>query len=260
MRWIKTDAGELREQAIGELREQAIGELREQAIGMSEGSKWGGFSSGVPAWDRLCPGGRFARGAVHELLGEEEAWGVAALLARAVAGGGGGVVVWSDPGGDVVGGWGGGGGVGVGGGAELVLLRAKGAMELWAVAECLRCPAVGAVVARVGGLSRVWARRLQLSAERGGGVAILLRSARTAGVYAAATRWVVSPAPGERTRQRWTLRPLHGQGRLHDVDVLLEVSREPVVPGVCGAKPVGALYPPAAVAPGAAAAKRAAGG
>jgi hypothetical protein len=88
---------------------------------------------------------------------------------------------------------------------------------------------VAAVVANVDyRLSRVEARRLQLSAERGGGVGLLLRPAGRAvsSEHAAVTRWLVRPAPGERTVQRWSVQLIHGHGGRVGQAVILEYSRE----------------------------------
>ena len=95
---------------------------------------------------------------------------------------------------------------------HLYLLRPeKPADRIWAITECLRCPGVAATIANVERLSRIEARRLQLAAERGGGMGLLLRPMirtrrgfEAPPIYAAATRWLVAPAPGERTVQRWT--------------------------------------------------------
>jgi hypothetical protein len=115
--------------------------------------------------------------------------------------------------------------------SKVYLLRtSRDEDESWAVAECLRCRGVGAVIAAPPAsrkMSRIEARRLQLAAERGGSVGILLRqTGRGADVYAAATRWKVAPAPGERTVQRWTIQLLHGHGGRVGETVILEWCRE----------------------------------
>jgi hypothetical protein len=112
-----------------------------------------------------------------------------------------------------------------------LLRTARDEEESWAIAECLRCRGVGAVIAAPSPaarrMSRIEARRLQLAAERGGSVGILLRqTGRGADVYAAATRWKVAPAPGERTVQRWTIQLLHGHGGRVGETVILEWRRE----------------------------------
>ena len=110
----------------------------------------------------------------------------------------------------------------------LDVLRPGRADLAWATAECLRCRQVRAVVALwMHRPTRVEVRRLQLAAEHGGGVGLLLRPnlpGAGANVYAAATRWLVSPAPGERTVQRWRIRQVHGHGRQTD-SFLLEKDR-----------------------------------
>ena len=100
--------------------------------------------------------------------------------------------------------------------------------ELWAVAECLRCRGVAATVAQLPAkLHRNDARRLQLAAERGGGVGIIMRPfSRGAEVYAAATRWLIEPARGERTIQRWKITLLHGHGGQIGKSIILERCRE----------------------------------
>jgi protein ImuA len=115
---------------------------------------------------------------------------------------------------------------------QLHHLRPKTAEdEIWALAECLACRGVAATIAQPPPLSRVQVRRLQLAAERGGGVGLLLRPHdATATHHAAATRWLVEPARGERTVQRWRIQLIHGHGgRLHDC-VYLEYSRDPHTP------------------------------
>jgi protein ImuA len=102
--------------------------------------------------------------------------------------------------------------------------------ESWAITECLRCRGVGAVIAAPQRMSRIEARRFQLAAERGGGIGIFLRqTGRPRGgdsIYAAATRWLITPHPGERTIQRWTIQLLHGHGGRAGQSVILEQSRE----------------------------------
>src|SRR5688572_6703205 len=115
--------------------------------------------------------------------------------------------------------------------AQTYLLRTNSDEdESWAVAECLRCRGVGAVIAAPSparAMTRTEARRLQLAAERGGSVGILLRqTGRGDHVYAAATRWKISPLVGERTVQRWTIQLLHGHGGRVGNTVILEWCRE----------------------------------
>ena len=190
------------------------------------------FTTGLAPLDGLPPGGAFARGAVHEAL-SDPALGppprsFALLLARSALASDpddeGGIVVWSDPAGDLYPPAVAAGGVPM---DRLLLLRPPTARdEVWAVAECLRCPAVVAVVAAVPQLTRVEARRLQLAAERGGGVGLLMRPWGRSDVYAAATRWLVAPAPGDADVQRWQVQLVHGHGGRVGQRVMLEVCRE----------------------------------
>jgi protein ImuA len=189
------------------------------------------FTTGLAALDALPPRGGLVRGAVHEALSDPvhpPPRSFALLLARSALVSDpddeGGIVVWSDPAGDLYGPAIAAGGVPL---DRLLLLRPPTARdEVWAVAECLRCPAVVAVVAAIPRLSRVEARRLQLAAERGGGVGLLMRPWGRADVYAAATRWLVAPSPGDANVQRWDVQLVHGHGGRVGQRVMLEASRE----------------------------------
>ncbi|MBV8782398.1 MAG: hypothetical protein JO353_13465, partial [Phycisphaerae bacterium] len=76
-------------------------------------------------------------------------------------------------------------------------------------------------------LSRIEARRLQLAAEEGGGIGLLLRSKRAVNEpYAAATRWLVEPARGNQQMRRWKVQLIHGHGGRIGQSVLLEMCRE----------------------------------
>ncbi len=188
------------------------------------------FCTGLEALDALAPRGEFSQHAVHELLSEPGATvprTLALLLARAAqkSRGNAGAIVWSDPDhqlyppamlGDLQ------------DLRRLILLRcSKAAEELWALAECLRCPGVCATIASVPRLTQLQARRLQLAAERGGGVGIFLRPySKKVVPYAAATRWLVRAAPGDAQVQRWSVELLHGHGGQVGEVVLIEVSRE----------------------------------
>lgn len=218
------------------------------------------FSTGLPALDALAPGGALRRGAVHEILSEPTDGTplfFAMLLARCAVGSGekkwrvergGGKkraaaapspstlhpplstssLIWCDPWHEVYPPALAAQGINL---EKLFLLQPKTiAEQTWAVGECLKCRGVGAVVAEVRpphSLTRVEARRLQLSAERGGGVGLLLRPAgKLSAEHAAATRWLVRPMPGERTVQRWEVQLVHGHGGRVGHTVILEHSRE----------------------------------
>lgn len=126
---------------------------------------------------------------------------------------------------------------------QLYLLRPQSlADQTWAIAECLRCPGVAAVVASTSRLSRVQARRLQLAAEQGGAVGILLRPAgNISSDYAAATRWLVTPSLGERTVQRWKMQLIHGHGGRVGQAVFLEYRRDTGETAAAATNPVRAI-------------------
>ena len=216
------------------------------------------FVTGMEALDALAPRQSFARGAIHELLFEAshgQPKFVAALIAQTASS----LnlrcsmldvrcssfqkaqhptsniqhpilnellpLIWSDPRGDVYPPALAALGFDL---TKLYLLRTEtSADEAWAITECLRCRGVGTVIAAPQRLSRIVARRLQLAAERGGTVGILLRQkGRGDSIYAAATRWLVAPHPGERTVMRWTIQLLHGHGGRVGQTVFLEWCRE----------------------------------
>ena len=202
------------------------GVLRTLSVSQTEGSQSARtLVTGFPALDELLPGGTFASGAVHEVLSATHT--PSYLLPVLVAGPAArfGRVVWCDkdrqlhpPALAAL-------GLPL---DRLLVLRPAGAVdELWAMTECLRCRGVGACVATLPRMSRLQARRLQLAAERGGGVGIVLRPAGAVSwPYAAATRWLVRPAKGERTVQRWSVELIHGHGGRVGQSVFLEVCRE----------------------------------
>jgi hypothetical protein len=58
---------------------------------------------------------------------------------------------------------------------RLLVVRPRRTVDaVWAADQCLRCPAVAAVVARLERLGRVHSRRLQLAAEAGGGIGLMV--------------------------------------------------------------------------------------
>jgi protein ImuA len=228
------------------------------ATGNDNGVSDRAFITGLPALDALPPGGALARGAVHEILSEESHGTplfLAMILAKSSMGPcGTGILpvsstfpnsntafspitlrhgqdaratIWCDPNGTLYPPALAAYGIPL---ERLFLLHPRAAADqTWAAAECLRCRGVAAVVATIDyRLSRVEARRLQLSAERGGGVGLLLRPADRAvsSEHAAVTRWLVRPVPGERTVQRWSVQLIHGHGGRVGQAVILEHSRE----------------------------------
>lgn len=147
-----------------------------------------------PAIDSALPWGGLPRAALHEVLAAEPgaAAGFAALaLARA-----GGTVLWIAPEPDA---WPPGLARFGLSPARLVLVRAPREQDaLWAMEETLRCPAVGAALLVAGALDLTAARRLQLAAEAGGVLGLLLRPDEDgAAPTAALTRWRIGAAPSD---------------------------------------------------------------
>ena len=160
--------------------------------------------------DEILPGGGLARGAVHEILASET--GCCTAFCGYLLGRAGGPAAWIAPpraaglpwphglaalGLDPAG---------------LILLDATGDDALWAAEQALRSPALAAVAAVLPRLDLASARRLQLAAEAGGTLGLLLRPEEArpeearphearlhqdrVGPTAARTRWRVSSLPG----------------------------------------------------------------
>ena len=157
-----------------------------------------GIPQGIPlcdAVDSALPGGGLSRAAVHEVLAAEPgaAAGFCALvLARAA-----GTVLWIADEPDA---WPPGLARFGLSPANLVLVRAPRPVDgLWAMEEALRCPAVSGALLVLSGLDLTAARRLQLAAEAGGGVGLLLRpdtEEAASDASAALTRWRVGALAG----------------------------------------------------------------
>lgn len=219
----------------------AGGILRTQSVLRLGKVKANSFGSTLTALNELLPDDGLSRGAVHEILSDANTspWFFALLLAHATrkitpenfsknysddSSQQTGVIVCSDPHNELF------------PPAlsatlpmdRLFLLRIENATDhLWALCQCLACKSVSAVIAYPKKLSRIQARRLQLAAETGGGVGVLLRDVRdVSSHYAAATRWLVQPAPGDQASQRWNVQLIHGHGGKVGKQILLEVSRD----------------------------------
>jgi hypothetical protein len=199
---------------------------------------WGGLEGGTltDLWDpRSFP----SQPAIHELLFDRDIGHCppllpAAILARNALGMNrqnradfSRVIVWIDPGETLYPP----GIIAAGIPADRLCLLRVGPGELVrAAVECLGCEAVAAVVSTLPPrVSRVEVRRLQLAAERGKCVGILLRAAPRGvapPIYAAASRWLISPARGQRSVQRWNVRLIHGHGGHLGQSFLLEKRRD----------------------------------
>lgn len=197
--------------------------IRDQSPSLRTGRA---IETGVAALDRLMPGGAFGCGAVHEFLAEgSPAFLLPVLLAKSACRFG--WIAWCDgerqffpP-----------AAAALGLPLDRLLLLRPGDHEslLWAAAESLRCTGIAACIVPVPDrrLSHLHVRRIQLAAETGRGAGILLRPAsHQHQPYAAASRWLVRPAPSPPTAHRWTVQLLHGHGGLVGQTLLLEMSRD----------------------------------
>ncbi|GGC67310.1 hypothetical protein GCM10011504_51610 [Siccirubricoccus deserti] len=170
--------------------------------------------SAIPVCAGLpLPGGGLARATVHEVLATSPGCGAAfcaLLLART-----GGTVLWIATGRDGLLAWPPGLAQFGLDPADLVLVRARHWPDaLWAMEEALRCPAVtGAVLAGDGPLDLTATRRLQLAAETGGALGLLLQPDRTSAAHTAvSTRWRIGSLAVEDglADPRWLLELLRG--------------------------------------------------
>ncbi len=92
-----------------------------------------------------------------------------------------------------------------------------------AACEALRCGAVGAVLASFERLRLADARRLQLAAERGGSVGLLVLPATAAGPTCATLRCRVSPIGSVRHARRVKMEIVRCRGRGYGQSLLLEI-------------------------------------
>lgn len=175
----------------------------------------------APAIDQALPAGGLACAAIHEILAVEPgaaAAFTALALARSIQSPGG-TVFWIAPEPDA---WPP-GLLRFGLAPEnLVLVQASRPVDgLWAMEECLRCPGTAGAALTLEKLDMTAARRLQLAAEAGGALGLLLRpddAAAETGATAALTRWRVGALPGagggphDLGDPRWRLELLRGRG------------------------------------------------
>ena len=132
------------------------------------------IATGIDAIDAALPGGGLPGGALHALTGVGEGsglWTWALWLARSAAQESR-LIVWVNERGDFYppAAW----ALGVAP-RQLVLVRPRERNETyWVMDQALRCPGVAAVVGAPGRLSPSEARRLQLAAEAGGGMGLVI--------------------------------------------------------------------------------------
>lgn len=169
----------------------------------------------APAIDAGLPWGGLPRAALHEILAAEP--GAAAGFATMVLARAGGTVLWIAPEPDA---WPPGLARFDLSPAQLLLVRAPRRQDaLWAMEETLRCSAVGAALLVADELDLTAARRLQLAAEAGGVLGLLLRPDEdSAAPTAALTRWRIgaavsdSQSPHELGDPAWSLDLLRCRG------------------------------------------------
>ena len=193
-------------------REATIARLRERLravdrTGAGEGRP--AVRVGAAAIDAALPWGGLALGGLHEIAGDEGArLGFAtALLARLPAGR---PILWcrtkqaAREAGQLYG-----PGLAAMGlaPARLLIVETRTAGDaLWAIEEGLRCPGLAAVVGEGAAAGLAQSRRLQLAAEAGGTLGLLLPPPGKAEPSAAFSRWRVSGLPcGDIGRPRWRL-------------------------------------------------------
>ena len=161
-----------------------VADLRERLARLEKSSRPADerpVSTGSPALDRLLPAGGLARGSLVEYLspGPGSGTGTLALAAAREACAGGGELIVVDrsrtfyP--PAAAAW------GIDLSQMLLLAPADDATALWALDQALRCPGVGAVYAPCGPLDVRDFRRLQLAAESGGTLGVLVRPSRLRG-------------------------------------------------------------------------------
>jgi protein ImuA len=189
-----------------------INELSERirTLETSHRSHWRrSLALGVDGLQTVLPEGRLPGGSLLEFLVADAGcggWTLALALARSVCAGGRGLVIvdsdgsWYPP---AVWSW------GIDLGHTLWARSGKDSTSLAILTQSLRSPAVGA---GIGWFDRIMPkdfRRLQLAAEKGGGLGLLLRPVSAAATTSfAAARLVVYPTASRNGRRRLLLEPL----------------------------------------------------
>lgn len=135
------------------------------------GGRWGVLETGLPAIDAALPGGGLERGRLHELAGEAAMGFVLFLLARIE-----GPILWIRDDGKTAGLYGPGLTQRDIDPARLAIAQATKAEDaLWIAEEALRDRSVPAVLLDIGqSVGLTPARRLQLAAETGGALGLVL--------------------------------------------------------------------------------------
>jgi protein ImuA len=110
-----------------------------------------------------------------------------------------------------------------------IVIRPQSRQEvIWALEQALRCPGVAVTLSRVGHVHDRVLRRLQLAAEHGGGLGLLMRPAEARHTPGwADQRWLVLPLPGSASfGKRLRVELLHCRGGTAGRAVELEINDE----------------------------------
>jgi protein ImuA len=169
------------------------------------------------AIDQSLPGGGLARAAMHEVIAADPgaAAGFCTLVLARAGTAVDGTVVWIAPEPDA---WPSSPtrfGLAP---ADLLLVQAPRPQDaVWAMEECLRSPGIAGALLAAGGLDPTAARRLQLAAEAGGAIGLLLRPEEEAeeGPPAALTQWRIGALAGNGTPFPAGPRTVGGVGSAH---------------------------------------------
>ncbi len=204
----------------------ALAELRVQIAALERGDAIGRrpVSLGLPLLDAILPEGGLARGAVHEVTGDA-AGGFAAMVAGRLAC----PVLWCRDAADRAVLYGPGLGVFGLNPARVIVARCQGRTDLlWAMEEGLRTRALAAVIGEPPGIVDLTAsRRLQLAAETGGGLGIVVNPEGGFAASALESRWRINAAPaGDAVRPRWQVTLERSRGGARNAHWIVERDEE----------------------------------
>lgn len=192
--------------------------------GFADPSRRPSVTTGLLVLDQRLPGNGLVGGAIHELAGVDTTPLTLAVWLTRQAAGDGRHVVWFDarrefyPPAAMA--W----GIRAN---RLVLVRPGHRRDAyWGFDQSLRCRGVAATVGDLGPLTLSEARRLQLAAEAGGGIGLLITTdSRTSAHSVAASRWRVTPLASESDRQRFQVEVVRCRGGRPLPPVIVEVQR-----------------------------------
>ncbi|MBE9605972.1 damage-inducible protein [Acetobacteraceae bacterium H6797] len=189
-----------------------LGDLRAQLARIERGASDESLTtlSLCEAIDQHLPGGGLAHGAVHEIQAVDAGAGLA--MAALILSRTSGAVIWIAPEPDPVfpAGL---HAFGLDATRLLIVQYRKPEDGLWAMEEALRCQAIGGSLLRLDRIEMTASRRLQLAAEAGGGLGLLLRKADAGeGPSNATTRWRATSLPHPAVRPAWRLDLLRCRG------------------------------------------------